>query len=86
VQPYAARPALPELYEAKSRSNEITSAAVTQIIKTTASTEAKSAWDELIEHIEKSKAVGVKSWHGLGIEEKEGTFLGLIGWASLEVS
>jgi hypothetical protein len=86
VQPYAARPALPELFEANSQSDSCTSAAVTQIIKAPANDGAKKGWEELTQSVKEAGATGASFWHGDGIETHKGTFLGLIGWASLEVS
>jgi hypothetical protein len=86
VRPYAARPALPELFESDSQSLLCISATVTQIIKAPISDGLKKGWKELEECIKEAGAVEVSFWSGTGIEADKGIFLGLIGWGSLEVS
>lgn len=100
VKPFAAGPAVPELYEQpQERSIACTSSAVTQVIKVKASAGAsdgvggsskdtEDAWAQLVAAIKASTTTttGAKFYHANGIEKDKDTFLGLIGWSNLQVN
>jgi hypothetical protein len=85
IKPFAAAPAIPELYEAEERSIDCTSSPMIQIFKVKASDETERAWEKLKEGIKIATANQPSFYHANGIEKDDGTFLGLIGWNSSEV-
>ena len=85
IKPFVAGPAIPELYEAEERSVSCTSSNITQIIKVTSTQETKDTWKKLQGTITESTTDKPNFYRANGIEKDEGTFLGLIGWKSLQV-
>lgn len=89
--PYAAAKAQPQLYEPVQGSNsfkEVLSKGGAQIfIAPNASSkkdEISGAWSKLLETLNKDNLVG--QWSGWGIEAGEGTWAGMLGWKSVDVS
>jgi hypothetical protein len=85
VKPFVDAPAVPELYEAQPRSTACTSASITQVIKTVSGNETEQAWGQLEKAITDSTVDKPAFYHAVGIEKDQGSFLGLIGWKSLNV-
>ncbi|KAL5343604.1 hypothetical protein BJX70DRAFT_393663 [Aspergillus crustosus] len=84
LKPYVNAPAVPELYESQSRSISATSAAVTQMVKTTLGGETEHAWEQLEKTIGELAGDKPSFYYAKGILKDQGTFLGMIGWKSLE--
>jgi hypothetical protein len=85
IKAFVAAPAIPELYEAQKRSISCTSSNITQIIKAKSRKETQEAWSQLEIAIGKSVTDQPLFYHANGTEKDQGTFLGLIGWNSLQV-
>lgn len=91
VKPIAAAPAIPQLFEAHTRSIDCTSAILTQIFKLRVAdmrekSAAEEAWQNLVKINDSTEASTRKFFHGWGLQNVEGELLGMIGWESTEVS
>jgi hypothetical protein len=91
VKPFLAQGAIPVPFEAVASAQATASAAVTQIIQVQQGPETEGAWARLQGALagEANTAVSISQpvfAHATGVEDQEGTFLGTIGWQSLEVS
>lgn len=86
MKPFVSSPVLPELYESPDSSTSCASAYITQIIKVAQGSNTEKVWGQIIETISQSQTEAPRFFHGSGIEEQQGNFLGLIGWPSLKVS
>lgn len=90
-KPYAAAKAQPQLFtplDGSSTFKDLFTEGVTQLFIAPAAAgkqeELSAKWVELLKTVEKGDAVG--KWSGWGIETDEGTWAGVVGWKSLEVS
>ncbi|KAL4869036.1 hypothetical protein BDV12DRAFT_196657 [Aspergillus spectabilis] len=84
IKPFVDAPAVPELHEAQSRATACTSAGITQVIKTASGNETEQVWGQLEKAITVSAVDKPAFYHAVGIEKDQGSFLGLIGWKSLD--
>ncbi|VUC28853.1 unnamed protein product [Clonostachys rosea] len=84
MKPFITSPVLPELYESPNPSSSCASANITQFIKVARGSDTENVWGQIKDTISKSKTETPQFYHGSGIEEQEGNFLGLIGWPSLK--
>lgn len=86
IKPFAAKPAVPELYEAQQSSHTSTSSSILQIIKAKSGNNTEGVWNELERAVSKLATEAPAFYHANGIENDEGNLVGLIGWKSLQVS
>lgn len=86
IKPYAAAPAVPELFKpVEGDSRSVLDSAVTQIIRSSSTGSAfGGAWDELVKSINANTNQQIKSYRASGVGKDEGTCAGVIGWASKE--
>ncbi|CAH0048104.1 unnamed protein product [Clonostachys solani] len=84
MKPLIVSPVLPELYESPDSSSSCASANITQIIKVAQGSNTEKVWGQIKEAISQSQSETPQFFHGSGIEEQQGNFLGLIGWPSLK--
>ncbi|CAH0020546.1 unnamed protein product [Clonostachys rhizophaga] len=84
MKPFVISPVLPELYESPDSSTSCASANITQIIKVAQGSNTEKVWVQITETISQSQTEAPQFFHGSGIEEQQGNFLGLIGWPSLK--
>ncbi|KAI9903781.1 hypothetical protein N3K66_000310 [Trichothecium roseum] len=79
-------PTRPELFDAAAATSApCSSSAVTQMIKVSRGESTQTSWAALQKTICASGNIGEPAFfYGNGIEHKEDTFLGMIGWRSLE--
>ncbi|CRG89132.1 DNA topoisomerase 2 [Talaromyces islandicus] len=84
IQPFAASPAIPELYEAGTRSVACASSKITQIIKVKSNETTEQSWKQLENFVRKSSAETPSFYSANGIEKDKGSFLGLVGWKGLQ--
>uniref|UniRef100_A0A8H7K709 ABM domain-containing protein n=1 Tax=Bionectria ochroleuca TaxID=29856 RepID=A0A8H7K709_BIOOC len=84
MKPFVSSPVLPELYESPDSSTSGASANITQIIKVAQGSNTEKVWGQITKTISQSQTETPHFFHGSGIEEQQGNFLGLIGWPSLK--
>ncbi|KAH7136962.1 hypothetical protein B0J13DRAFT_82800 [Dactylonectria estremocensis] len=85
LKPLSAAPAIPILFESAEWSTPGSAASkITQIIRVEQNNATGEAWEKLKESIEEFPVTKPSFYHATGVEKAEGTFLGLIGWKSLE--
>ncbi|KAL3450824.1 hypothetical protein BJX65DRAFT_304981 [Aspergillus insuetus] len=89
VKPFLAQGAIPIPFEAVTSARATASAAITQIIQVRHGPETEGSWARLqgvlASEANAALAIGQPVFaHAVGVEDQEGTFLGVIGWQGLE--
>jgi hypothetical protein len=82
--PYAAGPAEPQLYDTNLSSASCSSSPVAQIIKVVKGSDTEEVWSQVEKTLSGLPGAPKSFFHGNGIEKHEGTFLGMVGWNSLQ--
>lgn len=89
VKPFALAPAEPQLYESTAEGVTVFENGITEVFRTKVPTDEKAAevgktWEVFIDTLKEKH--DVKSLHGLSLNLAEKSFVGAIGWRSLEVN
>ncbi|KAL3477071.1 hypothetical protein BJX99DRAFT_257758 [Aspergillus californicus] len=85
VKPFIAAPESPQIFEAVTSAEVTASATFTQILKVRQGGDTEKLWGQLQEIlVSNGKTAAPVFAHASGIENDEGTFLGMIGWRGLE--
>jgi hypothetical protein len=84
IKPYAAGPAEPQLYETSLSSAPCSASPVAQIIKVVKGSDTEEVWSQVEKTLSGLPGAPKSFFHGSGIEQHEGTFLGMVGWNSLQ--